>query len=68
MKECPHQWLITYDDCEAVRENFSFSNTFIYEWELQYGMNNYKQKQAKKGNELFITNYRVDQAVMASVR
>ena len=65
MQDCSHQWLITYDDCEQVRENFAFA--FIYEWELQYGMNNYKQKQAKKGNELFITNYPMDQILVASV-
>lgn len=65
MQDCSHQWLITYDDCEQVRENFAFA--FIYEWELQYGMNNYKQKQAKKGNELFITNYPIDQILVASV-
>jgi DNA adenine methylase len=58
MSKCQHKWLITYDDCEEVRDNFSFA--YIYEWELQYGMNNYKQKKAKKGNELFITNYPVN--------
>ncbi|NET02653.1 MAG: DNA adenine methylase [Sphaerospermopsis sp. SIO1G2] len=55
MSECSHQWLITYDDCQQVRENFDFA--YIYEWELQYGMNNYKQNQAAKGQEIFITNY-----------
>jgi DNA adenine methylase len=65
MKDCPHKWLITYDDCEEVRSNFSFA--FIYEWKLQYGMNNYKQEKAKKGDELFITNYPVNQSnLMAS--
>ncbi|MGL5034998.1 MAG: DNA adenine methylase [Microcystaceae cyanobacterium] len=58
MQKCPHQWLITYDDCEEVRANFTFA--YIYEWKLQYGMNNYKQTEAKKGNELFITNYPVN--------
>jgi DNA adenine methylase len=29
------------------------------EWELQYGMNNYKRMGAKKGKELFITNYEI---------
>ena len=65
MKDCPHKWLITYDDCEEVRDDFSFA--FIYEWKLQYGMNNYKQQKAKKGDELFITNYPVNQSnLMAS--
>ena len=55
MKKCGHSWLITYDDCPEIRKNFEFSK--IYEWELQYGMNNYKQGKADKGNELFISNY-----------
>ncbi|MDQ7024124.1 MAG: DNA adenine methylase [Anaerolineae bacterium] len=55
LKKCPHRWLLTYDDSEEVRELFQFAN--IIEWELQYGMNNYKQKTAAKGKELFIKNY-----------
>jgi DNA adenine methylase len=55
MKECRHSWLITYDDSPEIRRNFVYAN--IYEWQLQYGMNNYKQGKAEKGSELFITNY-----------
>lgn len=55
MKKCKHSWLITYDDSPEIRANFSFAK--VYEWELQYGMNNYKQGKADKGNELFIANY-----------
>jgi DNA adenine methylase len=58
MLECPHKWLITYDDCEEVRQNFAFAH--IYTWELQYGMNNYMQGKADKGKELFICNYPVE--------
>ncbi len=58
MTECNHQWLITYDYCEEVRQNFAFAH--IYEWELQYGMNNYMQGKADKGRELFISNYPVE--------
>jgi DNA adenine methylase len=57
MKKCKHLWLITYDDCTEIRRLFNFA--YIYPWELQYGMNNYKQKNAKKGKELFITNYKL---------
>lgn len=56
MKKCSSSWLITYDDCPEVRESFQFFN--LYEWELQYGMNNYKQNSAAKGKELFISNYK----------
>lgn len=55
LKKCNHSWLITYDDSPEIRKNFDFAN--IYEWELQYGMNNYKQGKADKGSELFISNY-----------
>ena len=57
MKNCKHKWLITYDDSPEVRKLFSFA--FICEWELQYGMNNYKQNKAAKGKELFISNYKI---------
>lgn len=59
MRRCRHKWLITYDDSPKVRELFSFAN--IYSWELQYGMNNYKQSFAAKGKELFISNYKISQ-------
>lgn len=55
VKSCHHRWLITYDDSELIRELFEFAA--VSEWELQYGMNNYKQGKADKGRELFIKNY-----------
>ncbi|MFQ3684317.1 MAG: DNA adenine methylase, partial [Roseiflexus sp.] len=55
MKKCGHSWLITYDDSPEIWQNFQFA--YIYRWELQYGMNNYKQGKAEKGSELFISNY-----------
>ncbi|HEY9643001.1 MAG TPA: DNA adenine methylase [Coleofasciculaceae cyanobacterium] len=55
MKNCPHQWLITYDDSPEIRQLFSFAD--IVEWELQYGMNNYGRSYALKGKELFIKNF-----------
>ncbi|MEH2408535.1 DNA adenine methylase [Nostoc sp.] len=57
LQQCHHHWLITYDNSPQIRENFQWAN--ICEWELQYGMNNYKQSGAAKGKELFITNYEV---------
>ena len=55
MRECPHKWLITYDDSPVIRELFAFAD--IQEWTLQYGMNNYRKESAAKGKELFIKNY-----------
>jgi DNA adenine methylase len=64
MKKCQHLWLITYDDCIEIRRLFSFA--YIYPWELQYGMNNYRQGNAKKGKELFIANYRLEDMMIYS--
>lgn len=55
VRKCPHRWLITYDNSPEIRRLFSFAT--IIEWELQYGMNNFKQATAAKGKELFIKNY-----------
>jgi DNA adenine methylase len=57
MKECKQLWLITYDESDEVRVKFAFAKIAIQPWQLQYGMNNYKQVKAEKGNELFIANY-----------
>ncbi|MGK7940444.1 MAG: DNA adenine methylase, partial [Crocosphaera sp.] len=57
MKPCPHQWLITYDDSQEIRTYFQDFN--IIPWQLQYGMNNYKQGKAEKGQEIFIRNYEI---------
>jgi len=57
LQQCPQRWLITYDNSPEIRANFSSAH--IYEWELQYGMNNYKQSGAAKGKELFISNYEI---------
>ena len=65
MKRCAHSWLITYDNSPEIKQNFEFANR--YEWELQYGMNNYKQGKAEKGNELFISNYPLPLKELSSV-
>lgn len=61
VKKCHHNWLITYDNSPQIRDNFQSMN--VCEWELQYGMNNYKQSGAAKGKELIITNYQHKQKI-----
>ncbi len=55
MKGCNHKWLITYDDCDYIRDLFSFAN--IIPWSLTYGMRNVTEISDQKGKELFISNY-----------
>ena len=55
MKKCKHNWLITYDDSEYIRNLFSFAN--IIAWDLTYGMRNVTDTSDQTGKELFISNY-----------
>ena len=55
MKDCKHSWLITYDDCEYIRELFSFAK--IIPWDLTYGMRNVGKKSSQKAREIFVSNY-----------
>lgn len=55
IKKSEHKWLITYDNSEFIKNYFK--EFYWQEWELQYGMNNYKKSSAKKGKELLISNY-----------
>jgi DNA adenine methylase len=55
MKNCPHKWLITYDDSPYIRDLFSFSN--IITWDAVYGMKNVAENSTQIGKELFISNF-----------
>ncbi len=55
MRNCKHNWLITYDDSTFIRNLFSFAN--IIPWTLTYGMRNINDDSDQKGKEIFISNY-----------
>lgn len=55
MKNCKHKWLITYDDCEYIRNLFSFAK--IVPFEASYGMKNVGEESKQKGKEILIMNY-----------
>jgi len=57
LKKCPHKWLLTYDNSEFIKT--LYKEFYTIEWELQYGMNNYKKSKAAKGKELLISNYKI---------
>jgi DNA adenine methylase len=61
LKKTKHNWLITYDDSEYIRNLFSFAN--IKEWNLTYGMRNVGKNGNQKGNELFISNYSIEKEI-----
>ncbi|MGB3207413.1 MAG: DNA adenine methylase [Crinalium sp.] len=53
--DCPHKWLVSYDNCPTIRDYFSSAH--IHAWELQYAMSNSREVGSTKGKEIFITNY-----------
>jgi len=55
LKNCPHKWLLTYDDSPFIRELFSFAN--ISEQTFTYGMRNVTKQSKQTEQELFISNY-----------
>jgi DNA adenine methylase len=59
LKKTKHKFFLTYDDCDEIREFYSWAN--IYEINFFYRLDNSNDnnKQRKKGNELVITNYKV---------
>lgn len=59
MKQTKHNWLITYDDSEYIRELFSFAN--ITAWDLTYGMRNINKESDQIGKELLIANYSIEE-------
>ncbi|MDR3111399.1 MAG: DNA adenine methylase [Planctomycetaceae bacterium] len=55
MKNCEHNWLITYDDSSYIRDLFSFAK--IVPYNLMYGMRNVTENSDQNGKEIFISNY-----------
>lgn len=61
MRECEHRWLITYDDSTFIRELFAFAH--VTSWNLMYGMRNQTEQSNQLGNELFISNFPLAEAL-----
>ena len=59
LKKTTHKFLMTLDDCSAVRNFYSWAN--ISEWNVRYGMTNSgREHKSKLGNELLISNYKLE--------
>ncbi len=58
VKNCKHRVLITYDNSDYIRN--LYKDFYMVEWELSYGMTNYKQERVRVGSELLIANFPID--------
>jgi len=55
VKNCLHKWMITYDNCDYVKEMYKDFN--IIPFEFAYGMRNVTANAEMTGKEILITNY-----------
>ncbi|WP_455499020.1 DNA adenine methylase [Coprobacter sp.] len=55
LKNTPFKFCLTYDNCDEIKELYSWAN--IHEIEWMYHTANSNVTQRKKGKELIITNY-----------
>jgi DNA adenine methylase len=55
LKRSKHKWLITYDNCEYIRN--LYKDFYQLDWQLQYGMTNSNNNPSVLGQELLIANY-----------
>lgn len=55
LQKCPHTWLMTYDNCEYIKNLFSFAH--VNDWSLTYGMRNQTKNSTQIGKEVFISNF-----------
>ena len=55
VKNCPHKWMITYDNCEYIQDLYKDYN--IIPHEFAYGMRNAVRGNDMTGKEILITNY-----------
>ncbi|MDB9496140.1 DNA adenine methylase [Spirulina major CS-329] len=58
--ESPHRWLMTIDDCPEVRELYNWREIRTLAWKKSYGMTNTGGRQSKRGHELLIANFPLD--------
>lgn len=55
LKNSTHQWIITYDDSDYIRQLYDFAK--VFSWDLTYGMRNVTPTSNQNGKELFVSNY-----------
>lgn len=55
LKSCPHKWMMTYDNCDYIKNLYKDYN--IIDHEFAYGMRNAVKGNDMTGKEILITNY-----------
>ncbi|TAD75141.1 MAG: DNA adenine methylase [Oscillatoriales cyanobacterium] len=54
LRDCPHDWLMTIDDCDAIQDLYSNQWADLRPWTKPYSMTNTQGRRSKAGRELLI--------------
>ena len=65
LKNTEHKFILTYDDCPEVRELYSWANIYAVSW--RYHTANSNKAKRKMGQELIITNFKLDSATLKKI-
>jgi len=57
LKKAKHKFFLTYDDCEEIRDLYSWANIYEINFVYRFDNTNDNDKQRKRRNELVITYY-----------
>lgn len=59
LKKTKHRFLLTYDDCEFVRELYQWAHLYDRTWTYTVANARVHHNPRESGNELFISNFRI---------
>jgi DNA adenine methylase len=63
LKETKHHFLLTYDDCEFVRDLYDWAHFYSRTWTYSVANSRTHHNPREKGNELFISNFKLQDPV-----
>lgn len=63
LKKTKHSFLLTYDDCEYVRDLYDWAHLYKRTWTYSVANSKVHHNPREKGNELFISNFDLSDVV-----
>ena len=67
LKRTNHQFLLTYDDCEFIRDLYEWAHQEKYSWTYSVANSSVHHNPREKGNELFISNYKLKEEIQSKI-
>lgn len=67
LKETNFKFLLTYDDCEFIRNLYDWTNIYEHSWTYSVANSNVHHNPRERGKELFISNFRLKRNIQKTV-